>query len=315
MLLAEHGAAGKLNSCLVELGAMTDRHAAGRLAELYNLSPGVMWPMKPLPDYPDLPMHGYKDQPFFHQIDTAFPGLQLISEEPFIFVCQKFFSPDECEKLINYFSLSAEQMSSATYQDQTEIRTSTTVIPSEDHVRPLRERMAMLTRCGTNQMEVTKLTRYGKGQFFRSHSDVKADLSRHNLNQLLGEGEPRFVPDVFCTVFVYLNDVPEGGCTRWRTDDSVDRLFEMTLPKLGEKVGRAFSLKARNATTDVKVKPKAGMAVVHFPCTKFDHGCLVDPLGNHEGEEAVHPKFIVQQFIKARPLAEAQRIKQRVMVQ
>ena len=36
----------------------------------------------PLAEYADLPMNDYKAQPFFHQIDTTFPGLQLVSEKP-----------------------------------------------------------------------------------------------------------------------------------------------------------------------------------------------------------------------------------------
>jgi len=315
MLLATHGFQEEFKSTLVELGARADRHATGRLAELYNLPPSVLWRMKPLAEYPDLPMDGYRAQDVFHRINVNYPGLQLISEDPYIIICQDFFSPAECQRLINYFSLSGEQKASATYEAQTELRTSTTVIPNEDELMLLRDRIATLTRCGTDHLEPTKITRYGQGEFFRRHQDVKGDLANFNLNQLVSDGEPHFIPDVHCTVFVYLNDVSAVGSTRWITEDNVDRLFELTIPKLGEKLGKAFPdlPRARKPAVDLRVAPKAGMAVMHFPCTSMDYGCLVDPLSTHEGEQAIQPKFIVQQFIKARPLAESLSIKQRLM--
>jgi hypothetical protein len=39
------------------------------------------------------------------------------------------------------------------------------------------------------------------------------------------------------------------------------------------------------------------MAVVHFPTSTLEHGCVPDPRTMHESEDAVHTKTIVQQFI------------------
>ena len=38
--------------------------------------------------------------PLFHKIDTAWPGLQTISAEPFIFMIPDFVSESECDAMI-----------------------------------------------------------------------------------------------------------------------------------------------------------------------------------------------------------------------
>ena len=43
------------------------------------------------------------------------------------------------------------------------------------------------------------------------------------------------------------------------------------------------------------IKPRAGMACIHFPTTVAEYGCLRDVSTSHESEEAISPKFIVQQ--------------------
>ena len=49
------------------------------------------------------------------------------------------------------------------------------------------------------------------------------------------------------------------------------------------------------------------MAVVHFPCCRLEaRGGAIDPNATHESEEAVDPKYIVQQFCwSARPGLDA----------
>eukprot|EP00966_Prymnesium_polylepis_P067997 1580533-Prymnesium_polylepis.2 len=60
--------------------------------------------------------------------------------------------------------------------------------------------------------------------------------------------------------------------------------------------------KRRSKETDLLVKPKAGMAVIHFPTTTKECMGMVDELALHEGEKAVDPKYILQQFIWSDPL-------------
>jgi hypothetical protein len=76
--------------------------------------------------------------------------------------------------------------------------------------------------------------------------------------------------------------------------------------KLGKDVPEASELPASSAT-EFRVVPKAGMAVLHFPCTVEEYCCLKDPLADHEGEEAVSPKYICQQFLWSTPYGEGAR--------
>mmetsp|Transcript_89818 Transcript_89818/g.269951 ORF Transcript_89818/g.269951 Transcript_89818/m.269951 type:complete len:232 (+) Transcript_89818:1649-2344(+) len=114
---------------LVELGVRVgDRHVVSRLAKECGHSPSALWAISPLEQYPDLALDGYKAQPYFHQINTAFAGLQLINAEPSIFIFQDFLTPDECQEAINLFTLSSEKGSSAIGEEQTRTRTSTSII-------------------------------------------------------------------------------------------------------------------------------------------------------------------------------------------
>ena len=273
------------------------------------------------PPYPDLPLDGYQAQPYFHQIDGAWPGVQLINEDPYIIICQDFLTGDECAELIKAFSLSTKQASSSRFLAQTTSRTSTSVVQNDSDVSWLRYRIAALTRCSTNQLQATKITRYEKGQFFRKHTDAafsnakrewweRLVSGKESAEQLKATGE-HMLPERFCTVFIYLNDVAEGGCTRWKSRYATDDLYDAVLPKLGETFGKKVPgvPKSRSeATMDVTVQPKAGMAVVHFPTTTPEYMGLWDPLAVHESEDAVDPKYIVQQFIWSASLDECSRI-------
>eukprot|EP00966_Prymnesium_polylepis_P329094 7384840-Prymnesium_polylepis.1 len=93
------------------------------------------WGAEPLADrYRSLRLDRYKAQSFFHHIDTSWPGLQLVNEEPYIFVCHKFITQSECDQLISSFSKSTKQGSSITYAAQEGKRSNV------DHVACKRER-------------------------------------------------------------------------------------------------------------------------------------------------------------------------------
>ena len=49
---------------------------------------------------PNLPFDRYLAQRRYHHIDTDFPGLQLVNEEPYIFIIRDFASPEECAALV-----------------------------------------------------------------------------------------------------------------------------------------------------------------------------------------------------------------------
>eukprot|EP00966_Prymnesium_polylepis_P077275 1789758-Prymnesium_polylepis.1 len=59
--------------------------------------------------------------------------------------------------------------------------------------------------------------------------------------ELTAEGETCFLPDRYCTVWVYLNDTEEGGhsCfhTRGPSNGPSDMLYEALLPELCKALG------------------------------------------------------------------------------
>ena len=120
--------------------------------------------------YLSLPFDRYLEQHNFHHIDVTYPGVQLINEEPFIFVVHDFLSSAECASLIDKICTSTQQVNcvyinelcilsiqtyilvlfpvhrnisvtdcqqqpSATASGQEELRTSTSMYPAPDDVQ------------------------------------------------------------------------------------------------------------------------------------------------------------------------------------
>ena len=51
--------------------------------------------------YPSLPLDSYREQCCFHHIRTEWPGVQLINENPYIFLVHYFVTPTECRALMD----------------------------------------------------------------------------------------------------------------------------------------------------------------------------------------------------------------------
>jgi len=319
-LLATIGLDPQWESTLGELGVLAgDRLTVGRLAELYGHSASVATPD---PDYADLPLDSYKTQPFFHQINTKSRNLQLVQADPYVFLHPGFLTQDECDKAVSLFGLSSNKGSSAFSEAQTKTRTSSTVVYGVGTELPLlmdvRKRIAALAGVDVTQLQATKITCYEKGQFFGKHRDCIVGLAKtrwlkrlfantETAEQLTAPGEACFLPERFCTVWIYLNDVEEGGNTRFHSSTPEDMLCNTYLPQLGEVFQKKIPglPKSRSKATDLVIKPKAGTAVIHFPSTTQEYYGMPDNLAMHEGEPAVDPKYILQQFIYWEPLETA----------
>eukprot|EP00966_Prymnesium_polylepis_P130141 3009757-Prymnesium_polylepis.2 len=84
------------------------------------------------------------------------------------------------------------------------------------------------------------------------------------------------------TVFVYLNDVPRGGRTRFLTLDNSADFYEKTLPLLATQVPGAPSALPRVqgplSSGSLDFVPVKGRAVIHFPTARHElpFGCLPD---------------------------------------
>mmetsp|Transcript_69466 Transcript_69466/g.208498 ORF Transcript_69466/g.208498 Transcript_69466/m.208498 type:complete len:777 (+) Transcript_69466:88-2418(+) len=180
---------------------------------------------QPSPEYPypNLTFDKYRKQRIFSRINLEYPGVQLINEEPYIFLVRNFLGQSECNELIALLAASNSSAPSATARRQKRDRTSTTLIARSQEVGWLRERITKLTNMPKEHLEPTKLTRYAKGEYFLPHLDgafcsqklawydhLFENRSQESADDPLGLGA---FPSPLCTVFTYLNDVPDGGRT------------------------------------------------------------------------------------------------------
>jgi len=300
-----------------------------REVDLSQSAPAVLqrYSSASLPEYPSLSFTKYREQNVVHHINLEAPCLQLVNESPFIFAVSDFLSKGECEKLIALYATS-EAEPSATTPD----RNSKSVWPPKEEIGWLRDRIAKLANVEMSQLDRTKVTHYSKGEYFKPHIDTHFDgggkeKMEHYLD-IASQGDlaaaaaklsaPIFsVPDRFCSVFVYLNDVPEGGQTIFSNLDCfmvinafANACDAVTSRNTGSRAfpfytGSRDTVPTTECTKSLSFRPRAGMAVIHFPTTTSEYSCFPDPSTSHEGEVAVDRKFIVQQFIWSVPVEQA----------
>ena len=259
------------------------------------------------------PLHSfdrYLGQSKYHHIDVTFGGVQLIHEEPFVFLLHNFLSPAECQELVGLLQ-TAKQQPSATAQGQEGRRTSTSMYPLPTQIKWLRDRIAAATNVPHTHLEPTKMTSYAKGEFFQKHTDAsflneKMWAFAAKLAEVDDEGvqDPCRWPSRFCTLFLYLNDVNEGGrtCFRWLDGSGGipgGNIFEQCIQALPGKtpdephahIMGSYSSANRSSPsasgvdpreeallTELHIKPRVGMAVVHFPATTLACNCIPDPV-------------------------------------
>ena len=170
-----------------------------------------------------------------HSILSSYPGVRLLHRDPDVFAVDDFFSVQECAILLSLGRESDklrrdEVVGDADCADCDHYRTSSsrlvfsTQIPPETPAKIEKLLMASRTR-----LEHMKVLHYQQGEYYKPHTDGSTGGSSHSGF----ENSTRLA-----TLFVYLNDVEQGG--------------ETAFPQL-----------------DLSIKPRAGMAVVHFP-TSYD---------------------------------------------
>ena len=289
-------------------------------ATLSPLSPSLS--KKKNPRYPDLPLDHYLANPYFHKININYPGLQLIHENPFIFIINDLFSDEECDRLITKAMQSdlRQQVGGGNVE-----RTSNGIVCENEEVPTLRRKMATLTNIqDRRQLQYLKVSRYMDGQTFSKHTDAwpteNAPISKGWVNEedffgdykrptqgcMSSYNQP--YQNNFMTSFVYLNDVPIGGCT--------------TFPNIGIHTGKGgtsfydyptpMDTRCRPDSTPwdwdygstLRIQPEKGMAVLHFCSTLPEYGGICDGNTFHIAEPPQHgyEKFVSQQFFASCPL-------------
>eukprot|EP00966_Prymnesium_polylepis_P169296 3914518-Prymnesium_polylepis.1 len=123
------------------------------------------------------------------------------------------------------------------------------------------------------------------------------------------------LPERFCSMFIYLNDVAKGGRTTFcdvdGNDAHTDAKGREQAPRIGRFANDLDAVRAGLTPESVtprcaairalSITPRAGMAVVHFPATTAEYLCMPDMSTLHEAETAITPKYVIQQFIWSSP--------------
>jgi len=266
------------------------RTKAARHGPVFNLS------------HPNLPFDSFRAQRLFAPVDLTFPGLQLIHERPFIFLVHSFLSAAECDLLLEKAQASVMRQQ-LVGESEASHRTSTGCVTRREEVPGFRRRVCQLTNVGEDQLQPLKISCYAPGQAFAEHCDAidgngvvdeDADYYADRARQQRGTRQcPHPGANRFMTLFVYLNDVAEGGggCTGFRWVGSAPSFYEQPSPS-GMGVTRLAPPDAQ-----VSIRPERGMAVLHFPSTTAETGGFTDRNASHESSEARQEKWVCQQFI------------------
>jgi prolyl 4-hydroxylase len=181
----------------------------------------------------------------FHRINHRYPGLRLLHRDPDIYEVEDFLSHDECDRVVAKAIprlapcvvasevVAAPAGGGATMTTTT--TTTTTIRPSyrtsTDANLPQREAPTVMSKlvdlvgCDADRFEILQVLRYEMGQEFRPHTDGYAGPTTSS---------GFFDSNRLVTVFCYLNDVERGGTTYF-------------------------------PDVDLKIRPRKGVAVVHFP--------------------------------------------------
>jgi hypothetical protein len=258
------------------------------------------------PSHANLSFEGYRRQKTSPQINTDYPGLQLINEKPYMFLVNGFLSQVECALMLRKAKEMTPQHSRRAGNKIGKRKSSGAQLHPEE-VPEFRARIANLTQQKLAQLQPLKISRYDPGDSFGPHSDAvprggvgtdPTDFYGDKDRKALG---PKAVPypggNRFMTVFVYLNDVEDGGRTRWRKLTYKPSFYENPTPT--NVAIRPVS--SWDDVTAINIQPKAGMAVVFFPATVPELGGVTDHNVVHEAEEAIVTKYVCQQFIYSHP--------------
>mmetsp|Transcript_40841 Transcript_40841/g.41461 ORF Transcript_40841/g.41461 Transcript_40841/m.41461 type:complete len:361 (+) Transcript_40841:50-1132(+) len=271
--------------------------------------------------YPTLPLDNYLANPFFHKINTHYPGLQLIHEDPFIFLVNQFLTEDECTRLMQK-AMTDTHLIRPQIGGGAVVRTSNGVVCENEEVPTIRQKMSELTQVSNErQLQPLKISRYNEGEEFSKHTDAWptegapvnrgwvheedffGDLKRPIQGCLSSRNQP--CHNNYMTCLVYLNDLPldKGGGTTFtnlglHTGRDGKNFYTEPAPldSTLQHDGAAWDWNVGHTLT---IQPQQGMALLHFCSLLPDYGGICDGNTFHRGDppEDGFEKFICQQFV------------------
>ena len=203
----------------------------------------------------------------FHQMNMDYPGVRYLHRDPDILAIDNFLTDEECDTIVENAGshlipcVIKHPKTGGVVQDPS--RTSTNANMPQSDVPSIIEKLVNLLNCkNANYLETLQILKYERGQTFQPHTDgFRGPTSACGF-----ENSGRLV-----TVFCYLNDVSEGGGTRFT--------------------------KLNNLT----IAPRKGMVVLHFPTT---NGFEEDPRTEHEGTVAIDDKWLLVTWMWKHPITD-----------
>ena len=209
----------------------------------------------------------------FHTINESYPNLTKLHTNPDIYIIPDFLSSEECDRLIQKASTNLQPClikteESGQVQLHNNIRTSTNANIPRGEVPSITQKIQNLIQFQSeDQLEIYQVLKYDKGQEFKPHTD--------------GFDKPVTACGFFqsgriVTLFTYLNDVEEGSGG-------------------GQTVFTKLGSDGENNNNDgLKITPRKGMAVIHFPMTL---DLVEDKRTEHEGSMAIDEKWILTTWV------------------
>jgi prolyl 4-hydroxylase len=127
-----------------------------------------------------------------------------------VYEIPEFLTNEECEAMITVIDASLRR--STTTRGPSDYRTSRTCDmrrAKPEMIESIDQRLANLVGCGVDFSEPMQGQRYDVGQYFKAHTDWFAPQTKEYDIYTKGGGQRTW------TIMVYLNDVEEGGVTRF----------------------------------------------------------------------------------------------------
>ncbi|CAJ1435839.1 unnamed protein product [Effrenium voratum] len=151
---------------------------------------------------------------------------------------------------------------------QSPSRTSSQCLCPQAEVPTLLRKVTDLLACVPRNLEAFQIIRYQEGEFFKAHGDFSTNGTRSSAG---------FIDcSRLATLFVYLNDVARGGETEFP-----------------------------NSQPPLRITPKRGLAVVHFPASKAH---ISDAKRTrHQSLAAVEEKWLLATWLWSGPRSEDRR--------
>lgn len=220
-----------------------------------------------IPEYtlPTAPLHTVQDlpmtvTPIFNGVNQNYPGLQVINQNPPVFLVQNFLTKAECDFLI---CVAQDCFTSSNVVGEgsgvvSPSRTSSTCYLAREDLPEYLKKVSLLTGKPVEHCELPQVGRYYNTQQYLQHFDA-FDLSNEHGRRFADNGGQRTV-----TVLVYLNDVERGGSTFF--------------PAL-----------------NLDVQPKKGTALIFFPATVDGY---LDQRALHCAKPAIDTKYVSQVWIR-----------------